>query len=213
MIFIKNLQILEEKNFILFYFILFFSCYYCSINLKRQSEHSGLRPDTSSLVCLIVFVLFFKRIQQKKLSTSNKVGQNRTRTDNIIGIKVRNKSLFDHLLTSQAPHVEIFSLFVSAFFIFLAVCFMCAMYVDAMKDLRKMDEADTFENLNPVEFGMIALMRAGINEEQGSKTGGDLYYIKSSQGTWVMAMAFLALFVGITACIVICVCACCCSDK
>ena len=90
---------------------------------------------------------------------------------------------------------------------------MCAMYVDAMKDLRKMDESDTFENLNPVEFGMIALMRAGINEEQGSKTGGDLYYIKSSQGTWVMAMAFLALFVGITACIVICVCACCCSDK
>ena len=24
--------------------------YCCSINLKRQSEHSGLRPDTSSLV-------------------------------------------------------------------------------------------------------------------------------------------------------------------
>ena len=24
--------------------------YYCSINLKMQSEHSGLRPDTSSLV-------------------------------------------------------------------------------------------------------------------------------------------------------------------
>ena len=28
--------------------------YYCSINLQRQSEHSGLRPDTSSLV-------YFKR--------------------------------------------------------------------------------------------------------------------------------------------------------
>ena len=28
-----------------------FLCYYCcSINLKRQSEHSGFRPDTSSLV-------------------------------------------------------------------------------------------------------------------------------------------------------------------
>ena len=31
-----------------------FSCYYCSIDLKRQSEHSGLRPDTSSLVQLYV---------------------------------------------------------------------------------------------------------------------------------------------------------------
>ena len=28
-----------------------FLCYYCcSINLQKQSEHSGLRPDTSSLV-------------------------------------------------------------------------------------------------------------------------------------------------------------------
>ena len=27
-----------------------FPCFYCSIDLKRQSEHSGLRPDTSSLV-------------------------------------------------------------------------------------------------------------------------------------------------------------------
>ena len=46
----KKFQILEEKkfHFILFHLIL---CYYCcSINLKRQSEHLGLRPDTSSLV-------------------------------------------------------------------------------------------------------------------------------------------------------------------
>ena len=35
-----------------FYFFLnlSFSCYYCSIELKRRSEHSGFRPDTSSLV-------------------------------------------------------------------------------------------------------------------------------------------------------------------
>ena len=34
-------------------FHLIFLCFYCcSINLKRQSEHSGLRPDTSSLVLL-----------------------------------------------------------------------------------------------------------------------------------------------------------------
>ena len=37
-----------------FYFVLLhfiFKCYYCSINLKRQSEHSEFCPDTSSLVC------------------------------------------------------------------------------------------------------------------------------------------------------------------
>ena len=54
MIFIKNFKL--KKKFILFYFISFnFLCYYCcSINLRRQSEHSGIRPDTSSLVYLSV---------------------------------------------------------------------------------------------------------------------------------------------------------------
>ena len=37
-----------------FYFITFnFFCYYCSIKLKRQSEHSGLCPDTSRAVLFI----------------------------------------------------------------------------------------------------------------------------------------------------------------
>ena len=48
----KKLQILEKKisfNFIAFNF---FIGYYCSINIKRQSEHSGLRLDTSSLVII-----------------------------------------------------------------------------------------------------------------------------------------------------------------
>ena len=35
-------------HFILLHFI--FIGYYCSLNIKRQSEHSRLRPDTSSLV-------------------------------------------------------------------------------------------------------------------------------------------------------------------
>ena len=34
---------------------LFFLCYYCSIKLKRQLEHSGLRPNTSSLVAPFVY--------------------------------------------------------------------------------------------------------------------------------------------------------------
>ena len=41
MIFTKKILKLEKS---LFY--IFFSCYYCSIDLKRQSEHSGLLPDT-----------------------------------------------------------------------------------------------------------------------------------------------------------------------
>ena len=61
--FIKKFQILEIFFFIFFYYI-FFLCYYCSINLKRQSEHSGLCPDTSSLVFffdLLSFIDFVKR--------------------------------------------------------------------------------------------------------------------------------------------------------
>ena len=38
----------KKFHFFLFFFIFYF--YYCFINLNRQSEHSGLRPDTSSLV-------------------------------------------------------------------------------------------------------------------------------------------------------------------
>ena len=30
-----------------------FSCYYCSIDLTRRSEHSGLRPETSSFVLIL----------------------------------------------------------------------------------------------------------------------------------------------------------------
>ena len=47
--FTKNLKF-EQKNFIFYLLHLIFSCYYCSIDLKRQSEHSGTRPDTSSFV-------------------------------------------------------------------------------------------------------------------------------------------------------------------
>ena len=48
MIFIKNFK-LKKFHSILFHLI--FLCYNCSINLKRLSEHSGLHPDTSILVC------------------------------------------------------------------------------------------------------------------------------------------------------------------
>ena len=49
------------KNFF-FHFILLhlnFLCYCCSINLKSQSEHSGLCPDTSSLVVFSNWSAYF----------------------------------------------------------------------------------------------------------------------------------------------------------
>ena len=47
MIFIKKIQILE----------FFFHFYYILLNITRQSEHSGLRPDTSSLVIYLCSTL------------------------------------------------------------------------------------------------------------------------------------------------------------
>ena len=55
MIFIKNFEI-KTKNYVYFYlFSLIFIRYYWSINLKKQSEHSGLRRDTSRLVMVLNF--------------------------------------------------------------------------------------------------------------------------------------------------------------
>ena len=44
--------------------------YCCSINPKRQSEHSGLRPDTSSLV----FISYPNQLDltEKQQMTNNK---------------------------------------------------------------------------------------------------------------------------------------------
>ena len=46
------------KNIYLFYFITcIFSINYCSIDLKRQSEHSSFCPDASSLVIVMMYKL------------------------------------------------------------------------------------------------------------------------------------------------------------
>ena len=61
MIFIKKSSNFRKKN----HFVLLhsnFSYSYCSIKLKRQSEHSRLRPDTSSLV---YFCSCFRRFYDK----------------------------------------------------------------------------------------------------------------------------------------------------
>ena len=86
-IFIKKISNFREKKFHFILFHLIFLCYYCSINLKRQSEHSGLRPDTSSIVTffnqvLKLVSLFFSllicqacqsRIRDRKQTPGNKI--------------------------------------------------------------------------------------------------------------------------------------------
>ena len=49
----KKSQILEEKNINLILLHSISLRYYCSINLKMQSEHSRFRPDTNSLASII----------------------------------------------------------------------------------------------------------------------------------------------------------------
>ena len=55
MIFFKNFKLKKKKNSFYFNSFIFSMYYCCSINLKRQSEHSGLRPDTSRFVCTFNF--------------------------------------------------------------------------------------------------------------------------------------------------------------
>ena len=55
-IFFAKISKLKKIYFILF--TLNFLCYYCSIDLKRQSELSGPRPDTSSPVFFQLFVIY-----------------------------------------------------------------------------------------------------------------------------------------------------------
>ena len=57
--------------FFLFFSHLPFLCYYCSIDLKMQSEHSGLHPDTSSLVPLYFWSTYHKPSKFEQYSSSN----------------------------------------------------------------------------------------------------------------------------------------------
>ena len=95
---------------------------------------------------------------------------------------------------------------------------MCVSYIDSVKNLEKADEEDTFPNLNNFELSMTGIAQKVVENDPLLRrntlqviAGG--FYLKSSKFTWSMAMPFLAMFTGITACIIICVCACCCSNK
>ena len=74
----KNLNFQNKFSFY-FYYILFVSCYYYSIDLKRQSENSELRPDTSSLLDIylnsISPIEIVATVSDRTLSTGHKSGQ------------------------------------------------------------------------------------------------------------------------------------------
>ena len=71
----KKNQILEKKIFHFVLFNLIFFCYYCSINLIRQSEHSGLFPDTSSLVFSITQLSTNHFFRHSPISTVKSFGK------------------------------------------------------------------------------------------------------------------------------------------
>ena len=50
MIFLKKKFQIKKTNFLITFNWLMIFMFHCSINLRSQSEPSGLRPDTSSLV-------------------------------------------------------------------------------------------------------------------------------------------------------------------
>ena len=60
----------KKKTFSVFLRLIFL-CYYCSIDLKMQSEHSGLRPDTSSLVPLYFWSTYHKPSKFEQYFNSN----------------------------------------------------------------------------------------------------------------------------------------------
>ena len=59
----------SHKNYLLH---LIFSCYYCSVELRRQLEHSELHPDTSNLV------IFYLHEVETTITKSNGRRTNKT---------------------------------------------------------------------------------------------------------------------------------------
>ena len=80
MIFIEKFSNFRKKkafHFILFHLVfLCCVCYYCSINIKRQSELSGFRPDTSSLVLIKKQLAIFSPQESHQLVSSLPTKQN-----------------------------------------------------------------------------------------------------------------------------------------
>ena len=56
MIFIEKKSNFRKKNFVLFYFIFLLFMILLIHKPWRQSEHSGLHPDTSSLVSVLLLL-------------------------------------------------------------------------------------------------------------------------------------------------------------
>ena len=75
MIFRENFKFQKKIHFVLLHSI--FLCYYSSRNLKRQSEQSGLHPDTSNFVRFRFDYLkkYCLKFSINYTTTSDKLGQ------------------------------------------------------------------------------------------------------------------------------------------
>ena len=86
MSFTKNPKLLKKKVFLFIFSTLIFSCYFCSIHLKSQSEQSWLCPDTSGPVLLLVLfsVQITNHLPEGRRITQAKYENGRTLSDTLI---------------------------------------------------------------------------------------------------------------------------------
>ena len=90
MIFIKKISNFGKKYSFYFISLNFLFYYCCPINLKRQSEHSGLRPDTSSLV--FFYLLCCLGFHEQIAKTSIAQNRSENRRNGWIGNSLLNKN-------------------------------------------------------------------------------------------------------------------------
>ena len=95
-----------------------FPYYYCSIDLKKQSEHSGLLPDTSSLVSHLSFIsLFFAtRIGVQKSTLTN---------ENLKKLKIKSSISAVEIVGSKLAILIFSSYYCSIDLIMRAKSFLC----------------------------------------------------------------------------------------
>ena len=97
-----------------------FSCYYCSINLKRQWEHSGFCPDTSSLVPYAFHMIFFCSDFRNKSNGIFLLGVDFFLHTNFDFLT----SLFDKIFLYHSKGFVVLSFNLKRFFTFLPVFFL-----------------------------------------------------------------------------------------
>ena len=97
----KKSQIFLQFFFSLYFLYLLFSCYFCSRDLKRQSEQSGLCPDTSKsssiyqMICSELENIAKTQLESCQLITSERMIDFFKYNFQPLSLKELNKSLIN----------------------------------------------------------------------------------------------------------------------